>query len=58
MSRPERIEFERAYYHVMNLGDYKLTEIANHFGLGHYGGVGAAIHSTAKRCGLKMSTVV
>jgi chromosomal replication initiation ATPase DnaA len=26
------------------LGDYKLVEIANHFGMKHYGGVASAIH--------------
>jgi hypothetical protein len=51
MSRPERIEIEGAYYRVMNLGDHKPTEIANHVGLRHYGGVGFAIHGVKKYSG-------
>jgi hypothetical protein len=30
--------------YVQLLGDYKLVEIANHFGMKHYGGVASAIH--------------
>jgi putative transposase len=33
-----------AMYLSQLLGDYKLVEIANHFGMKHYGGVASAIH--------------
>jgi putative transposase len=37
-----------AMYFAQTVGDYKLTEIAKHFGLGHYGGVSSAIHAVKK----------